>query len=181
MKIRAIVFWVAIFMAVALVSGCAPAATAATTKPDTVAAASITDDPAVFEKSIGAAGKWIICTTKDLVIDKDLVLEGDFVNGKKDDAGKDILQRKIALYTQDDKRNITARFTLTAKSLTVKSAMSSIQHGTFKGDLYVAVKNFELVDTTVEGNVYFASEEIKTTFKMDATSKITGKQEIKTK
>jgi hypothetical protein len=57
--------------------------------------------------------------------------------------------------------------------------MASIQHGTFKGDLYVNVENFQLVDTTVEGNVYFATEEAKNTFTMDETSKVTGSQEIK--
>ena len=57
--------------------------------------------------------------------------------------------------------------------------MASIQHGTWKGDVYVSVKNFQLVDATVEGNVYFTSDDAKSTFKMDATSKVTGKQEVK--
>jgi hypothetical protein len=41
------------------------------------------------------------------------------------------------------------------------------------------IKNFQLVDATVDGNVYFGSDTIKSTFKMDSTSKITGKQEVK--
>jgi hypothetical protein len=57
--------------------------------------------------------------------------------------------------------------------------MASIQHGTFKGDLYVAVSDFQLIDTTVDGNVYFTTDEAKSTFKMDETSKVTGKQELK--
>jgi hypothetical protein len=180
MKLKMTALLLTIALIAGLAAGCGPAATTTTTtKADAVAAASITDNAAVFEKSIGKDGKWIICTTKDLVIDKELVLDGDFVNGKKDTAGKDILQRKIALYTQDADRKVTARFTLTAKKLTVKSANGSIEHGTFKGDLYVAVKGFKLVDCTIDGNVYFASEEIKTSFIMDATSKITGKQEVK--
>jgi hypothetical protein len=103
-------------------------------------------------------------------------MEGEFKNGKKDDAGNELIQRKLALYAQDENRNITARYTLTAPKLTVTSPKASIQKGTFKGDLYIGVVDFELVDATIDGNVYFTSEEAKSTFKMDETSKITGEQ-----
>lgn len=179
MKIKLIGLLVIASMAFALFAGCTPATTTTTTKTDTIAAASITDDVNVFAKSLGTDGTWIICSTKDLSTDKELVLEGEFVNGKKDDAGKDIVQRKIALYTQDAERNITARFTLTAPKLTIKSPVASLQHGTFIGDLYVAVEGFKLVDATIQGNVYFTSDAIKASFTMDETSKITGKQEVK--
>jgi hypothetical protein len=66
-----------------------------------------------FEKAIGADGTWIISTTADLTVTKALTLDGEFTNGKKDDAGKDIIQRKIGLYTQDADRKVTARFNLT--------------------------------------------------------------------
>lgn len=153
--------------------------TATTTAPDAVTTASIVDTAANFEKAISKDGTWIICTIKDLVIDKDLVLDGEFVNGKTDTNGAAIIQRKIGLYTQDADRNITARFTLTAPKLTINSPGASIQHGTFKGDLYVSAKDFQLVDATVDGNVYFTTDEAKSTFVMDATSKVTGKQELK--
>ena len=178
MKLKTTALLVAIVIVMSLMASCSPATTT-TTKADVVASASVVDNAANFEKAIAKDGTWIIATTKDLTIDKELVLEGDFKNGKKDTAGNELIQRKIALYTQDADRNITARFTLTVKKLTVKSANASIQHGTFKGDLYVDVKDFQLVDATVEGNVYFLNEEIKTSFIMDATSKITGVQEIK--
>jgi hypothetical protein len=83
------------------------------------------------------------------------------------------------LYAQDANRKITARYTLTAPKFTISSPEASIQHGTFKGDLYVAVKNFKLVDATVDGNVYFTTEEAKSTFTPDEKSKITGKQALK--
>jgi hypothetical protein len=35
------------------------------------------------------------------------------------------------------------------------------------------------VDAKVEGNVYFTTDEAKSTFKKDAKSTITGKQELK--
>lgn len=150
-----------------------------TTAPDAVSSASIVDNESAFEKAISNEGTWIICLTKDLTISKDITLEGEYKNGKKDDAGKDIIQRKIALYAQDADRNITARYTLTAPKFTILSPEASLQHGTFKGDLYVNVNNFKLIDTTVEGNVYFASEEFKNSFNADEKSKITGKQEVK--
>ena len=148
-------------------------------KPDVVTTASIVDNAAAFEKAISKDGTWIIAIIKDLTIDKDIILDGDFLNGKKDDAGKDITQRKVALYAQDAERNITARYTLTAPSLTINSAEASIQHGTFKGDLYVTALNFKLIDATVDGNVYFTTEEAKATFLADDKSSVTGVQEIK--
>lgn len=150
-----------------------------TTSPDIMTTASIVSNGDAFEKAIGTNGTWIICLLNDLSIDKDLVLDGEYKNGKKDEAGNDIIQRKIALYTQDENRKITARFTLTIPKLTINSPKARIQSGTFKGDLYVSVKDFELVDATVDGNVYFTNDDAKATFKMDATSKITGKQELK--
>lgn len=148
------------------------------TTPDTQTTASIVNEIDAFKKAISKDGTWIICLLKDLTSEEELVLEGEFTNGKKNEKGKEIIQRKIALYEQDDNRNITKRYTLTIPKLTIKSPEASIQHGTFVGDLVVDVKNFKLVDTTVEGNVFFTSEEAKSTFQMDEQSKITGKQEL---
>mgnify|MGYP000736845224 CR=1 FL=1 len=141
-------------------------------EPDTTTGASMVDTAVELKQAIGKSGTWIICLTKDITVSEDLVLEGEF----KKDGGE--TQRKLALYSQDENRNITKRYTLTAPKLTIKSPMASIQHGTFKGDLYVEASNFKLVDTTVEGNVYFATEEAQSTFSMDEESKITGKQEL---
>lgn len=148
-------------------------------KPDVVTTASIVDNSAAFESAISKDGTWIIAIVNDLTVDKDIVLDGEFLNGKKDDAGKDIIQRKVALYAQDAERNITARYTLTAPKLTINSPEASIQHGTFKGDVYVTVKNFKLIDATVDGNIYFTTEEAKATFVADDKSTVTGVQEIK--
>lgn len=182
MRLKAILL--ALVLCIAVLAGCnqsnvPPTTTAGTTSPDTVTTASIVDTEAAFEKAISNSGVWIICTLKDLTFDKELVLDGEFKNGKKDDAGNDVIQRKIALYEQDEARNITARYNLTAPKLTINSLNGSIQHGTFKGDLYVSANNFELVDATVDGNVYFTTDEAKNTFKMDDKSKVTGVQEVK--
>jgi hypothetical protein len=182
MKVKALLLLTV--LSISLLAGCAqkatpPAAQTTTKTADVVTTASIVDNNAAFEKAISSSGTWIIATLKDLTFDKDLVLDGEYKNGKKDTDGKDIIQRKIGLYTQDANRKVTARFTLTAPKLTINSPEGSIQHGTFKGDLYVSAKDFQLVDATVDGNVYFTTDEAKSTFKMDATSKVTGKQELK--
>lgn len=192
MKVKAILLTSALLIVLTVGVGCAktPVVPPKTTTPPTtttppeatpnvVTTASIVNTAANFEKAISNKGIWIIATTKDLAINKDLVVEGEYKNGKKDAAGKDIIQRKIGLYTQDENHKVTNRFTLTAPKMTFNSPMGSIEHGTFKGDLYVTASNFQLKDATVNGNVYFTTDEAKSTFKMDATSKVTGKQEMK--
>jgi hypothetical protein len=190
MKINAILLSVAV--ATTIFAGCAKApapntqtktdpntGTQTPTKTDTTTTASIVNDTAAFEKAISKTGTWIIAILGDMKLDKALVLEGDFKNGKKDDKGNDVIQRKIALYSQDANKNITARYTLTAPSITIRSPKASIQHGTFKGDVYVETNDFQLIDAKVDGNVYFANDAAKAGFKADDKSSITGKQEIK--
>lgn len=162
----------------------APATQTQAPKTDAVTTASLVDKNEAFEKAISKDGKWIIATLKDLTFTKDLVVDGEFKNGKKDDKGNETLQRKIALYTQDDKKNVTARFTLTAPKITFNSPFGSLEHGTFKGDVYVAGKNFKLVNQKIEGNLYFLNEEAQKTFTIadkdgNPKSVITGKQELK--
>ncbi len=161
----------------------APTATVAAQEPtqaatDVVTTASIVNEEDAFLNAISKDGTWIICALKDMTFDQDLVLEGEFKNGKQDEEGNDIIQRKIALYTQDENRTVTARFTLTAPKLTVTSANARIQSGAFIGDLYIGVDNFQLVDATVDGNVIFLKQEYQDTFTMDETSKVTGTQTV---
>jgi peptidoglycan hydrolase-like protein with peptidoglycan-binding domain len=154
----------------------APTTPVPTTPVDAVTTASLVNNAADFEKGISKDGRWIITTLNDLTINKDLVLDGVFKNGKKNTDGTDAIQRKIGLYTQDEDKNVTARFTLTAPKLTILSPNARIQSGTFIGDIYVKVANFQLVDTKVVGNVIFTTQAAKDSFKMDAKSSITGKQ-----
>lgn len=197
MKIKSLLLTLILTMAlvVGLFAGCAkkPVPTPTPTQPQTTTpqtsppettpnvttSASIVDNEAAFLKAASSTGTWIIAITKDLTVTKDIDLAGEFKNGKKDANGKDIIQRKVALYAQDDNRNITARYTLTAPRMNVTSPEASIQHGTFKGDVYVSVKNFKLIDAKVDGNVYFTTDEAKATFNKDATSSVTGKTELK--
>nr|WP_207750643.1 hypothetical protein [Anaeromonas gelatinilytica] len=139
---------------------------------DAVTTASIVNEEEDFKEAISEDGTWLIATLTDLSFDEELVLEGEFTNN-------DETARKIALYEQDEDRNVTARYTLTAPKLTIDSPNARIQSGTFAGDIYVEENAFQLVDTTVEGNVYFASEEYKESFDKDDDSKITGEIEVK--
>lgn len=144
----------------------------AANEPDAITSASIVNTEDAFLNAISKDGTWIIATLGDMKIDQELVLEGEFTN-------KDVVARKIALYTQDEERNITASFKLTAPKLTVKSENARIQGGTFVGDVYVETNGFKLVKATVEGNVYFASEEIKATFDASDAGVVTGVTEVK--
>ena len=131
------------------------------------------DTDAFFEKAISKNGIQTIDMKKSLTINKDLVVDGEFRNDKA------LLERKINLYSQDKAKNIGDRFTLTVPKLTVKSTQTSMEHGTFKGDLYISANNFQLIDTKVEGNIYFTTPEAKNTCKIDAKSKVTGRQELR--
>lgn len=175
MKTRLVVF--TLFLTAVLISSCekkvVPAPSPPSTSTDTVTTASIVDTEEAFMKAIANDGTWIIATLRDLTTDKELLLGGNFKNGKGD------TQRKIALYEQDADRNITTRHSLTAPKLTIASPMASIQHGTFNGDLEVLAPNFELIDTKINGNIYFSNDEALSSFKMDGDSSVSGEQKLK--
>lgn len=155
-----------------------PQTTPPETTPQVTTSASIVDKEDAFLKAISSTGTWIIATTKDLTFNQELVLAGEFKNGKKDKDGKDIIQRKIALYAQDDKRNVTARYTLTAPKLIIQSPEAGLWNGTFKGDVYVSAKDFTLFGATVDGNIYFTTDEAQATFKNNKGT-VTGKTELR--
>lgn len=148
-------------------------------KVDVVTTASLVNEEATFINAISKDGTWIIATLNDLTTDKELVVEGEFRN--KGDSAQD-LYRKLALYAQDENKKVTARYTLTAPKLTVKSPNFKIQGGTFKGDVYVEANGFNVTDATVDGNVYFATQEFKDSAVINTEAgkegKVTGKLEV---
>ncbi|MDH6429762.1 hypothetical protein NSQ91_22890 [Paenibacillus sp. FSL R7-0048] len=139
---------------------------------DAVTSASVVDNEEAFKRAISPEGTWIAATLKDLTFTEDLVVDGEFMN-------KEEPARKIALYTQDADHNITNSFKLTAPKLTIKSKNARIQGGTFIGDVYVEADGFTLVNATVEGNVYFANDQYKSTFNSSDQGKVTGVTEVK--
>ncbi|RKD33425.1 hypothetical protein [Thermohalobacter berrensis] len=172
MRVKALAL--VLVLVVALMAGCTSnEETSSTNEPaDTVSAASVVTDEASLLKAMSKDGTWIIIFEDDFTTDKELVLEGEFTN-------KDKPARKIALYTQDENRNITASYTLTAPKLTIKSENTTIKGGTFVGDVYVEANGFTLTEATIEGNVYFANEEVKSTFKLGENATVTGATEVK--
>lgn len=146
-----------------------------TDEPDTATAPSFVTDEASINTVMGSQGTWIVIFTEDMTTEEDLVLEGDF-HDKNDNAND--LYRKIAIYAQDADHNVTERYTLTAPKLTIKSPNAKLQGGTFKGDVYVEANGFTLTDSTVDGNVYFASEEYKDSFVTEKEGKVTGTTEV---
>lgn len=139
---------------------------------DVVSTASISDDPAVLEKAMSADGNWIVAATGDVTFSNDVTIAGEFHD--KDDASADIYG-KIALYSQDDDRNVTAEYTITVPTLIVESENTNIVHGTIKGDVLVKANGFVLDGAKVEGNVTFEKQEYQDSAKLDENdASVTG-------
>ncbi len=159
MKIKTIVLMIAV--AALLV---APAVSA----QDAVSSASQVVDEDSLLNAVSDDGEWIVIIQEDISTDQDLVLEGE-----KEKGGE--FARKVALYDQDDERNITDRYTLEAPSITVKSPKTAFYAGTFIGDVYVESEDFSLTsEVTVEGNIYFENEAAKESFTIDGGATVTG-------
>ncbi|MBL1230254.1 polymer-forming cytoskeletal protein [Enterococcus sp. BWB1-3] len=123
---------------------------------DVVSTASISDDPAVLEAALSADGNWLIAATSDVTFESDVTVAGEF-HDKGEESGD--IYRKLALYSQDADRNVTAEYTITVPTLTVESENFNIVHGTVKGDIVVKANGFVLDGATVEGNVVFETQE----------------------
>jgi DUF4097 and DUF4098 domain-containing protein YvlB len=63
--------------------------------------------------------------------------------------------------------------------LVFKGENGKIEYGIVKGDVYVQAKGFTIKDATINGNLYFASDDLKNAFKQDATTKISGTIAVK--
>lgn len=182
MKIKALVLSLAVVATV--FTGCAKAAAPApapapapAAKSDTVTGASQAVDEAAFEQKISKDNSnYMVITSKDLTFTKDLIVESGV---KKDKDGKDAPNRSIGLATETKDNKVDKRFTLTVPRLVFNGENGKIEYGIVKGDVYVQAKGFTLKDATIDGNLYFATEELKNAFKLDATTKITGKTDVK--
>lgn len=155
----------------------AAASTVAPAKTDAVTGASIATDEAGFEKRISKDGVIVVLTSKDLTFTKDLTVEGTFT--KKGTDGKDVVARSLAFATTKPDKSIDKRFTVTVPRIVINSENTLLEDGILKGDVYVTAKGFSTKDTTINGNLYFATEELKNAFKVDDKTKITGKVEVK--
>ena len=173
----------ALGVAIALLAGCGATDTEekvaageqAETKTDVVTTASLVNDGSGFVNAVSENGTWIIAILGDVTIDEDVVVAGEFRDKGAEDGE---IYRKIALYAQDEDHNITDQYTLTVPTLTVQSENLRVQGGTVKGDVYVEANGFNLEETaTIDGNIYFANEDVKATAAIDGT--VTGSEEVK--
>lgn len=140
---------------------------------DALTTASIVTDGEALAKAMGADGFWLAAALNDVTYDKDFVIEGEFIH-------RDVVDRKLALYTQDENRKITAQFTLTAPKMVVKSPNFRITGGTFKGDIYVEADGFKLdKSSTVDGNIYFMTQEQLDNFEIHETAVHNGEKSVK--
>ena len=169
-------------IATTILGGCGSKQTAnpESTEPDVVTTASIVNDDSALVKALSKGGTWLVAILGDMTTNKELVIEGDF-HDKNDNTQP--LYRKLALYAQDENRNVTARYTLVAPKLTIMSPNTKIQGGTFKGDVYVQANGFNVQDATIDGNIYFASQEYKDSFVLPTeegkVGTVTGYMEVK--
>ncbi len=139
---------------------------------DVVTSASVATDAESLKTAMGEDGTWIIVVQQDLTVDEEVVLEGEVAK-----EGGEYEGRKLALYDQDEDRNITDSYTLTTPKLTIKADKTTLKGGVIVGDLYVEANDVTLDNMKIEGNVYFASEEVESSFTL-TESEVTGNQEV---
>lgn len=137
---------------------------AASSEEDVVSTASISDQADVLETALSAEGNWIVALTGDVTFDSDVTVAGEF-HDKADDSAD--IYRKLALYSQDEDRNVTAEYTFTAPKLIVESENFNIVHGTVVGDIEVKANGFVLNAATVDGNITFEKQEYQDSAVLD--------------
>lgn len=135
---------------------------------------SIIGGAADVQPAVGPDGGWIIIFEDDVTVDSPVTVSGAVY----EEEGAEAPRRKLALYTQDEDRNVTARFTLTVPALVIDHVNTRIQAGIIAGDVYVQAEGFQLRDATIEGNLYFATEELQASAEIDEDSTVTGEVAI---
>ena len=120
----------------------------------------VNDEESLLE-GLSSDGAWIVIFEGDVSSDEDLVMVDGFTNND------DEPERKLALYTQDEDRNVTDTFTLSAPSITIQNESTRLQNGTFEGDVYVEAENFRLIGGTIDGDLIFSSEELQESAELD--------------
>lgn len=132
---------------------------------DAVSSASIALDEASFVEKISKDGNWIVLTTSDLTFTEDLIVDGEF----------DKRSLAFAVNLPDGKVD---RFTVTTPSFVINSENTLLEYGTVKGDVYVQAEGFTTKEATIDGNLYFATEELMDAFTADELTEITGEVSV---
>lgn len=123
---------------------------------------------------------WIIILENDITTSEEITLETGFKKSDKDDPSKLVdTSRVIALYRQNDNKEVVNNYTLELPKLIIQDKGAKIEGGTIRGDIYIEANDVKIEGTTIEGNIYFDNEEQKNTFYMDEKSSVTGNMEVK--
>lgn len=182
MKKKLILLTICLALIVSVMAGCAkaPAKEPATTEPgttepegtDAVSSASVYLDEESFKKGISQEGTFIVFTTKDLTFEEDLFVSGTFT--KTDKEGKEVPVRSLA-FTQTG----AEKYSVTAPNMIIQSENTLMEYGIFKGDVYIQAPGFTTKEATIEGNLYFATQELMDAFEIDELTKVTGETAVK--
>ncbi len=163
-------------MLTTLMAGCsskAPEKVEETTTPpavetedtDAVSSASLALDEASFVEKISKDGNWIVLATSDLTFTEDLMVEGEFD------------KRSLALASNNADGKLE-EYLLTVPSLVINSENTLLEYGTVKGDVFVQTEGFTTKETTIEGNLYFANQELMDAFTADELTTVAGSIEV---
>jgi predicted small lipoprotein YifL/cytoskeletal protein CcmA (bactofilin family) len=135
----------------------------------------MTADTGNIQDALGPDGSWIVIFTDDVTVGEELTVAGEVY----EEEGADAPRRKIALYEQDADRNVTARHTLTTPRLIIDHENTLIQAGEVAGDVFVNAEGFALTaGGTINGNLYFASEELRDGADISDDSTVMGETRI---
>jgi hypothetical protein len=125
-----------------------------------------TDKFKALAETLSKDGAWNASINSDVdASDKTLTIDGTFLGSR------DLIARKLGLFTQNSKDEVTKTFTLTVGKLMVNSPFTVIANGILKGDVYVAetATGFAALNmkdtagkqltTKINGNLYFATQD----------------------
>lgn len=166
-------------LSLSVLAGCAtknPPESNKTEEPDSVSSASLALDEADFEQKISKDGFFIIFTEKDLTFTKDLTVDGRFTTEDKD--GNEVVQRSLA-FVKVGAEGKMERFTVTVPRIVINSENTLLEYGIIKGDVYVQAPGFTTKEATIDGNLYFATQELMDAFTADDLTEITGEINVK--
>ncbi len=150
------------------------ASTGQNTDAVTSASPKESSNPADIIKGLSSTGYWIFSVLSDVTLTEPINVDGKF--HRNDDAATPPY-RKFALYAQDADRKVTANYTVTVPQMNVTSPNFRIQQGTLKGNVFVNAEGFEIVKTTIDGNLTFATQAQMDSAKLtDGT--VTGKVSV---
>ncbi|MFA5577187.1 MAG: hypothetical protein WCZ27_07645 [Tissierellaceae bacterium] len=142
------------------------------TEADAVTSASQAVDEESFKKGISKEGNFIVITSSDLSFTEDLLVDGEFLNS----SGNPVRSLALAQYDEDGN---PIRYKLTVPRIAINSENTLLEYGTIEGDVYIQAPGFRTKEATIDGNLYFATQELLDEFAADELSSVTKEIGVK--